>query len=93
MGTSSNSNGIPSNNSYIQWSDTNMMKGNRLVLNDMYNFYSDNPIIKDFFDKKVLDLLKEPTGNTGITYQEVSKESILANESTVNLKKTFSRSQ
>ena len=53
MGTSSNSNGIPSNNSYILWSDTNMMKGNRLVLNDMYNFYSDNSIIKDFFDKKV----------------------------------------
>lgn len=27
MGTSSYSNGIPSNNSYTQWSDTNRMKG------------------------------------------------------------------
>ena len=38
------------------------------VLNDMYYFYSYNPIINYFFDKKGLHLLKQPTGNIGITY-------------------------
>ena len=45
-------------------------------------------IIKEFFDKKLRALLKEPTGNTGISYYEVSKEGILNNENTVNLKNT-----
>lgn len=46
-GSSSESNNIPTSDIYIPWSDTNMMKSSRLVLNDMYNYYSGNSIIKD----------------------------------------------
>lgn len=36
-GSSSESKNIPTSDVYIPWSDTNMMKSSRLVLNDMYN--------------------------------------------------------
>ena len=85
-----NFNNNNNDNYYIPWSDTNMIKGNRLVLNDMYNNYSDNSTIKQFLD---VHLLKEPSGNTGISYYEVSKEVILNNKNTVNFNTTFTVSQ
>ena len=67
MGTSSYSNGIPSNNSYTQWCYTNKMKRNWLVLNDMYYFYSYNPIINYFFDKKGPNKIKDFQGRPTAT--------------------------
>lgn len=76
-------------NNNIPWNDTAMMKGNRIVLNKMYDYYSSNPTVKAFLDAKVKHLLNAPIGDTGIPYSFLSKDSILTNPATNSLTEGF----
>lgn len=73
----------------IPWNDTDMMKGNRIVLRKMYESYSSNPIVKSFLDAKVNHLLNAPEGDTGISYSSLTKDSILTNFATKSLTKNY----
>jgi len=76
----------------IPWNDTDVMKGNRIVLNQMYEYYSSNSIVKSFLDAKVKHLLNAPIRDTGISYSSLTKNSILTNPATEPLTEGYKSS-
>jgi hypothetical protein len=77
---------------WIAWNDTKASNEARKVLQAIMDFYKLDSSLGKYLQEHCNHLVSEPTGDTGITSNEISKESLLKHPKSIRLTDTFTPS-